>query len=422
MEIRYPEYYKQFRCLAGECPDTCCVAWEIRVDRETAGLYKELSKERNRLGRKLKARIRRGKIVPEGEFCPFLGVDHLCDIQRTHGEKALCRACRQYPRHMEDYGALQEMLLLMSCPEAARLILTGGEGFCLRKRPESKESAEKQAEGIDRELLWALLTVRERLFQILSDRRESLDFRLMTVLKICYELQKQIEAGEEKQIEADLDAVLKVADPKSSWRSSWEKKEALLEAKRFSFMADRMAEIASFDRISRKWPAMLEQCRSILYHSEGSRERYAKDRERFLEEWPEAELQWERICRYFLYSFFLTALYDGKVFAKAKMAVFCTFMIEDLYLASWRKDEGREIWNREEPQKRLAEQVKICQTAARQIENSAENRDRLERLLDPSSIKTDDLSRKIGGRFQQLKDQLGGFLRRSHASHGDLLQ
>ena len=41
MEIRYPEYYKQFRCLAGECPDTCCVAWEIRVDRETAGLYKE---------------------------------------------------------------------------------------------------------------------------------------------------------------------------------------------------------------------------------------------------------------------------------------------------------------------------------------------------------------------------------------------
>ena len=183
-----------------------------------------------------------------------------------------------------------------------------------------------------------------------------------------------------------------------------------------------MAEIASFDRISRKWPAMLEQCRSILYHSEGSRERYAKDRERFLKEWPEAELQWERICRYFLYSFFLTALYDGKVFAKAKMAVFCTFMIEDLYLASWRKDEGREIWNREEPQKRLAEQVKICQTAARQIENSAENTDRLERLLDPSSVKTDDLSRKIGGRFQQLKDQLGGFLRRSHASHGDLLQ
>ena len=29
MEIRYPEYYKQFRCLAGECPDTCCVGWEI---------------------------------------------------------------------------------------------------------------------------------------------------------------------------------------------------------------------------------------------------------------------------------------------------------------------------------------------------------------------------------------------------------
>ena len=154
------------------------------------------------------------------------------------------------------------------------MILTGGEGFCLRKRPESKENAEKQAEGIDRELLQALLTVRERLFQILSDRRESLDFRLMTVLKICYEMQKQIEVGEKKQIGRkmkesrplpDLDEVLKVADPKSSWRSSWEKKEALLGSEEI-FLLWRTAwrKSPSFDRISRKWPAMLEQCREYL--------------------------------------------------------------------------------------------------------------------------------------------------------------
>lgn len=414
MKIRYPEYYKKFHCLAGECPDTCCVAWEITVDRETAEKYKKFSRDGSRIGKKLGKRIRHGKIVPEGEYCPFLGGDHLCDIYRKYGEEAMCRICRHYPRHMEDYGELHEVLLLISCPEAARLMLTEGEGFLIREKPEVSGNTE----GIDGELLEGLLTLRKRLFQVLSDRSRPLDMRMLTVLKLCHDGQKWIRDGKM----ANMKRLLEEFSADASWEERLEKEYDSLEEKRFTMMADTMAELASFDKVSRKWPAMLEQCRTILYHSPDSRSRYLKDRQEFLKEHPETELRWERICRYFLYSFFLTSLYDGEVYAKGKMAVFCTCLMEDLFLASWRLDERKEIWGTEHPEKTLAEQVKICHVAARQIENSAENRERLEKLLNPSAVQPDNLAGKIGRGLGQLKDQLGGFLGRSHAAYGNFLQ
>ena len=35
-----PHYYTQFRCIAGECTDTCCAGWQIVIDERTLGKYK----------------------------------------------------------------------------------------------------------------------------------------------------------------------------------------------------------------------------------------------------------------------------------------------------------------------------------------------------------------------------------------------
>ena len=29
MKIRVPEYFKDFKCIASECEDTCCAGWGI---------------------------------------------------------------------------------------------------------------------------------------------------------------------------------------------------------------------------------------------------------------------------------------------------------------------------------------------------------------------------------------------------------
>ena len=43
MRIRTPSYYRQFRCTASACGESCCVGWDICIDPETAGRYRTLS-------------------------------------------------------------------------------------------------------------------------------------------------------------------------------------------------------------------------------------------------------------------------------------------------------------------------------------------------------------------------------------------
>ena len=43
MQIRYPEYYQMFQCIASACPDSCCKEWEVDVDNVAAAYYRTLT-------------------------------------------------------------------------------------------------------------------------------------------------------------------------------------------------------------------------------------------------------------------------------------------------------------------------------------------------------------------------------------------
>ena len=32
MKVTVPDYYKDFKCIAGVCEDTCCAGWQVDVD------------------------------------------------------------------------------------------------------------------------------------------------------------------------------------------------------------------------------------------------------------------------------------------------------------------------------------------------------------------------------------------------------
>ena len=42
MELLYPSYYKQFTCIASDCPDSCCHEWEVQVDADSAARYRAM--------------------------------------------------------------------------------------------------------------------------------------------------------------------------------------------------------------------------------------------------------------------------------------------------------------------------------------------------------------------------------------------
>lgn len=116
---------KQFRCIADQCPDSCCKDWEVDVDETAASMYRSLEGDLgDRLRQVLKTKDGASFMILENGRCPMWRQDGLCRIQAELSHDALCQVCREYPRLFMDYGDFAEWGLEMSCPEAARLLFS----------------------------------------------------------------------------------------------------------------------------------------------------------------------------------------------------------------------------------------------------------------------------------------------------------
>ncbi len=122
----YPTYYDKFQCIAADCTDCCCAYWQVAIDNETALMYECVEGEmgeRLRLSQTIDVDGDRVFRLKE-DRCPFLEKSGLCEIQRRLGEEYLCATCYSYPRAVQEYSDFAEHDLSLSCPEAARLILS----------------------------------------------------------------------------------------------------------------------------------------------------------------------------------------------------------------------------------------------------------------------------------------------------------
>ena len=70
MILRKPDFYDKFKCTASRCSDTCCVGWEIDIDKDSLDAYRKVA---GVFGDKLRANIEDGhfKLQPH-DRCPFL--------------------------------------------------------------------------------------------------------------------------------------------------------------------------------------------------------------------------------------------------------------------------------------------------------------------------------------------------------------
>ena len=59
--------------------------------------------------------------------CAFLNQSNLCDMYTALGEESLCRTCKLYPRHIEEFEDVREVTLSVSCPEVARILINKKE-------------------------------------------------------------------------------------------------------------------------------------------------------------------------------------------------------------------------------------------------------------------------------------------------------
>ncbi|MGN0631498.1 MAG: flagellin lysine-N-methylase [Ruminococcus sp.] len=191
----YPDYYSEFHCIADKCPDSCCEEWEIVVDDETADLYEEVTGD---IGEKLRNSMTIDDdgdriFTLEGKRCPFHEKSGLCEIQRLLGEEYLCDTCREYPRAVQDCGDFAECDLSLSCPEAARIILSK------KNEPEYLETEENvlwDEACYDKGVMEFMKYARRQLLDIIWDRSETVSQAVRKCGRYSLALQERLDGNE----------------------------------------------------------------------------------------------------------------------------------------------------------------------------------------------------------------------------------
>ncbi len=192
MEVFYPGYYEHFSCVAGLCPDSCCKEWGVDVDPDSAAFYRRLP---GALGDRLRQVLQDGDggtvMAIENGRCTMWRQDGLCRIHAELGHDALCRVCREFPRLRHDYGSFAELGLELSCPEAARLILTSPEqAFAVKTLPDSEEPE------YDTEIMDILLRSRGQFLKFMDTASLTLPQILSVLLLYAHEVQAELDGGD----------------------------------------------------------------------------------------------------------------------------------------------------------------------------------------------------------------------------------
>lgn len=315
MEHIFPSYYNDFRCIADRCPDSCCHEWDVQIDADTAAKYRALE---GALGDALHRVMYEDDgdtyLQNKNNRCPMWQEDGLCRIQCTLGHSALSRVCQEFPRIQQDYGTFVEHGLEMSCPEAARIMLTCKNWSTVIST--TREAAEPEYNA---ELMALLQSTRPAAFSLMDDPRFTVNERLALLLMYAYHIQGQIDGAEETPF-----------DPVS----------ALNEAKGFPGIGNFSALLEEF----RNLEILTDRWKNILSNPNSS------------------PIWFESLCQlsqYGIYRYFYQAVSDYDLVCRIKFIV--TYCIMGAYLAG----------------ERFESQVACIQLFSKEIENDSVNMDTL---------------------------------------------
>lgn len=302
MILKTPSFYKDFKCIAGDCPDSCCQGWEVDADEDSLEYYRTLTG-------KIKNRI--DSVLDKDEFgntifrladkkrCPFLNSENLCDMHIAIGGEHTPYTCRMFPRFINNFGGTREMGVSFSCPVASDMMfgLTEPMSFVSEVNDLPPELNE-----IDAQTYYYLVKAREKAFSIVQDRTIPINQRLLNLLDYGAEIQNDLEEYIEGNEEIDF------------------------------FDVFRNPELINPQWIDRVEYGKVKSVSNEIFN--------------------------ENIASYFIFRYFLTAVYDYDVLSKVKMAVvgvlIVTYFGEDSWtIHLWSKETEHSQFNMDRYKKLL---------------------------------------------------------------------
>ncbi|WP_346884257.1 flagellin lysine-N-methylase [Clostridium sp. UBA4395] len=377
MKIRVPKYLNKFKCIADKCEDTCCAGWEIVIDEETYDYYENLS---GGFGERL-----RSEMVNDGEDnifvlkngnCAFLNENKLCDIYNELGEDSLCYTCKKYPRYMEEFGNLREIGISLSCPEAARIILSDSNKveFELSENDEFITSYN----DIDAMLFIDLMQCRSIIFNILQNRSIDLNIRAAIILDFAKEVQDKIDEDDLTSLKTikerymDKNFINKTSDDLN--KTIRDKEQWYTDIEEYFYVFKGLKHINNND------PLGLDKVLSFIKSSVENKDIYLDKYKEFNNFYKDNMYKFENILVYFVFRYFMKAVFDYDVDAKVKTAVVSYLVIKQLCIARWV--ESGELSDEDI--------VDISHTYSKDVEHLEENIDTLAEIFKTNPVFKED--------------------------------
>lgn len=191
---RYPNYFEEFNCIGGKCEDSCCIGWDIDIDKATFKQYHKVkdSEMKKMFQKNLQNNneyssvdVDYGKVkLKDGKRCPFLDECNYCIIYTKLGEEYLSNVCTCFPRITNRIDGYYEMSLDVACPEAARILLLKENGIEYREKEEilNKYILSSDVDTKSKEFKTSPVKyfneIRDISIKIIKNRRLNLDERL----------------------------------------------------------------------------------------------------------------------------------------------------------------------------------------------------------------------------------------------------
>ncbi len=375
MQFTIPHYYNKFHCVAGACSDTCCAGWAIMIDDRSRRRYRMRKGE---FGERLRRSIdwRNSSFKQCGHRCSFLNQDNLCDMYIEAGQGMLCKTCRDYPRHTEEYEGAREISLSLSCEEAARLILGTQEPVRFLTKEDGREESYPDFDFL---LYTKLMDSREVIFSFLQNRSRPCSLRMAMALGLTHDIQKRIREDSLYKIDGLLERYKGALAEKAIAAKLAERK--IDGPARFEKMKEWFDIFQELEVLNADWPRYIGTLKKLLFDEGASA--YEENRLSFyqyLMEDEERKTQWElwseQLLVYFVFTYFCGAVYDGQPYAKMKLAVVSTLLIQEMAQAVFKMREGRLDFS---------EFVHLSHRFSREVEHSDQNLNTLDRIfcIDP---------------------------------------
>lgn len=364
-----PDYYTEFKCAADACEDTCCAGWQIAVDDVSLRKYRAVKG-------KFQRKLRRGIDWKHHVFyqsqekrCAFLNDNNLCDLYAHLGRKSLCKTCRRYPRHVEEFEGVREITLSLSCPKVAQILMN-------REAPVTFQYAQterqEQYEDFD-ELLYSILCDgREVMMKILQNRSLPVPVRERLVYGIAHDM--QVRARQQRIFFcAEVFEKYQKAAAARFARKQWDA-DRRDTGQRFENAKKNFRGLFQLELLRQEWDIQLLEVEQKLFlgHTALEYEKISREFEAWVDtNFRKWEIQKEQLLVYFISTYFCGAVYDGQILPKVKMALLSVNALEEILKTRWLENE-----------KTLdAEDViDVVYRYSREVEHSDENLRRIETL------------------------------------------